>query len=254
MTEPTRRRRAVAPAPEEQQPTAVQPAEPDPWGLGIESSEAPAAPAVAMAPPRVSARARREDARDVDQAMRIGGIEKSASEMRGGATQLRKTVPDAERVSASDGFERITTRVFDLPNPEAEFDELERALKLGVQAYDAIAIAVDSAEDNARRAHKLYVCARADAERFNIDATIVEAAMRTEALAELQRERDSGTRTKQITDSDIASKIAAMFPDEHRDLAEKRIKNRKMIEHLEAFAGLWRSRCYTLAKILESKR
>lgn len=242
-----RRRRAATEQPAQ--------AEPDPWGLGTEQQAAP----VQQAEPRMSARARREDARDVDQAMRIGGIEKSASEVRGAPqhahpSRLQRLVPIADQLSASDCFQRITARVFDLPDPAAEYDELERALKLGVTSYETIALAVDAAEDNARRAHRLYVCARVDAERFNIDSGIVEAAMRTEASAELQRERDSGSRTKQITEGDIAAKIASLFPDEHRDLSEKRIKNRKMVEHLEAFAGLWRSRCYTLAKILESKR
>src|SRR5258706_3487080 len=55
------------------------------------------------------------------------------------------------------GFERIVERVFDLPDPLAEYDRLERELKLGDQRtdYGSLQKALDSAEDNARIAHKL---------------------------------------------------------------------------------------------------
>lgn len=155
---------------------------------------------------------------------------------------------------AGDGFAQITERVFDMPDPDAEYAELEGALQLGTQTADSIVSALDRAEDHARRAHRLYVCARVDSERFNLDADVIESAMRTQAVSELQREKDSGVRTKQITDGDTTAKIAAMFPDEHRDLAERRVKSRKMVDHLEAFAQLWRSRCYSLSKMLESRR
>ena len=156
--------------------------------------------------------------------------------------------------SAGDGFAQITERIFDMPDPDAEYAELEGALQLGTQTADSIVSALDRAEDHARRAHRLYVCARVDSERFNLDADVIESAMRTQAVSELQREKDSGVRTKQITDGDTTAKIAAMFPDEHRDLAERRVKSRKMVDHLEAFAQLWRSRCYSLSKMLESRR
>jgi len=154
----------------------------------------------------------------------------------------------------SAGYAAIVERVFDLPDPDAEYQILEESLSVGSSNFDSISAALDTAEDNARRAHKLYVNARVDAERFNIDADVIESAMRTQAIAELQREKDAGLRSKQITDTDATAKVSAMFPDEYRDLADRRVKSRKMIEHVEAFAGLWRSRCYSLSKMLESKR
>jgi len=184
--------------------------------------------------------------RELDKNTRELGIERSAGSIRGDAPGGMPT--------HGKGYADIVERVFDLPDPEAEYDTLEKALKLGTQAFDSISSALDSAEDNARRAHRLYVNARVDAERFNIDAEVIEAAMRTNAIAELQREKDAGHRSKAITDSDTSAKVAAMFPDEFRDLAERKVKSRKMVEHLEAFAGLWRSRCYSLSKMLESKR
>ena len=154
----------------------------------------------------------------------------------------------------SEGFERIQTRVFDLPDPDSEYRSLEKALMLGTQQFDSITAALDQAEDNARRAHRLYVNARVDAERFGIEADVVEGGLWSLASAELQREKDSGARTKQITDGDVKSRVSTMFPDQWRELQEKRIKTRKMMEHLERIADLWKTRCYSLAAMLASKR
>lgn len=221
--------------------------EPDPWGLGTDPKyTAPAAPKAPppfeRPPPRGSGSGRRGD-----RELAAQGVLASASQARG-------EKPAYDLPAAGPGYDRIVERVFNLPDPEAEYEALEKALQLGTQAYESIAAALDGAEDHARRAHRLYVCARADSERFNLDAEVIEAAMRSEAVGELQREKDAGVRTKTITEADTAGKVAALFPDEHRDLSERRLKVRKTVEHLESFAGLWRSRCFSLAKMLESKR
>jgi hypothetical protein len=152
------------------------------------------------------------------------------------------------------GYERIRERIFTMPDPEHEYAELERALVLGTQQFDNIAHALDQAEDNARRAHRLYVCARVDAEAFSLQADIVEGGWRTKAVAELQREKELGLRTKQITDGDVSGKMAQMFEEEYRSLQQKRIESRKMLEHMERFADLWKTRCYSLATMLSVKR
>lgn len=188
-----------------------------------------------------------EEARVADATVRSAGIVQSAQEARG-------ETPFAALPVMDKGFERIKDTIFQLPDPDAEYADLERALVLGTQQFDSISAALDKAEDHARRAHRLYVCARVEAEKFNIDADIVEGAMRTQAVSELQREKDAGIRTKQITDADTSARLGAMFPDEWRDLQERRIESRKMVEHLERFSDLWRSRCYSLAKLLESRR
>jgi len=153
-----------------------------------------------------------------------------------------------------DGYLAVQERIFTLPDPNAEYDELERAMKLGTREFDSVSRALDDAEDNARRAHKLYVNARLEYERFSIDADIIEAGMAAQARTELEREKETGQRSKQITQEDVKHKCLVMFPDEWRDLAERRVKGRKMLEHLERFAELWKTRCFSLAKQLEARR
>jgi hypothetical protein len=215
-----------------------------------EPLDAPPVPAAAAEPGKLGRRVRAKADAAADKVTAEAGIVASAQAARGDAPAR----PFGKLPEHGPGFDRITTSIFTLPDPSAEYEALEAALKVGTQEFTRIADAMDNAEDNARRAHRLYVNARLDAERFNIDADVIEAAMRTPALHALEADKLAGVRTKQITDTDVASKIAALFPDEHRDLAERRIKSRKMVEHLETFAQLWRSRCYSISKMLESKR
>lgn len=184
--------------------------------------------------------------RDADVLAREAGIVTTAPDQRAS--------PVNGAATTSPGFMRIAERVFDLPDPDGEYAELEQALSLGSSEFDSIVKAVDAAEDDARRAHRLYVNAKLDYERFAADAALIEGAIRSEASAELQREKDSGVRTKQITDADVVAKCAALFPDEWRDLAEKRVRAKLSVEHLERFADLWVGRCRSLGGMLASKR
>lgn len=183
--------------------------------------------------------------RDATNATRTAGIEESAQQVRGERVAIGQ-LPEIQP-----GYRRIVVRVFDLPDPDAEYEALEVALR---ESQPSPVAALEIAEDNARRAHRLYVCARAAAEQFNIDASMIEAAMRTEALAAIAHDKASGHHNKTITEADITARIAVMFHDEYRDLQDRRIKSRKMVEHLEAFAQLWRSRCYSLSIIVGSRR
>lgn len=220
----------------------------DPTAPPTKYSRKPRLPGLPPAPEPAAVPA--PSAAAVTRETRAAGLEVSASTARGGDPAK----PFGALPVLADGFTRITERVFDLPDPDAEYKTLEASLKLGTSEFDSLQQALDCAEDNARRAHRLYVNARVEGESYEFDAEVVEAAMRTHASAELQREKESGLRTKQITDADVTAKIAAMFPDEARDLRMRRIRARKMIEHLKEFADLWGSRCRSLAKMLESKR
>jgi hypothetical protein len=260
----TRRRRAeVVPAPEGGDPWKLAPESQRVNGAGIDAppgtvpgdpgTDEQAADEAAEAKPARRGRSAAlatsaQLAKEIDKSTREAGLVTSAQAVRGDAN------PFGALPGPGPGYDRITERVFNLPDPDAEYEDLEQALVLGTRTYESVSEALDRAEDNARRAHRLYVNARVDAERFNIDADVIESAMRTQAVGELQREKDAGVRTKTITETDTASKVAAMFPDEYRDLAERKVKSRKMVEHMEVFAKLWSSRCSSLSKMLESKR
>lgn len=201
-------------------------------------------PSPPQAPGRAVARAA---SREADAVTRAAGVVVAAG--------AQSSAPFAGPMpEPGEGYARIVERVFSLPDPDAEYEALERALVLGTREFDSIHDALDHAEDNARRAHRLFVAAKLDYERFVADADVIEGAMRTEATADLQAEKESGARTKQITDADVRAKCAALFPDEFRDLAERRTSAKLAVEHLERFADLWVSRCRSLGGMLAARR
>ena len=155
------------------------------------------------------------------------------------------------------GYERIIERVFSV-DPWASYGVLEAGLKLPAPAhgagYAAVVDALDACEDNARESHRLYVSAKVAVDRFQADASVLSGDMRAQAIAALELEKERGERKKQITDADVESRIAALFPDEWRRVEERRSKARRAVEHLERLADCWKSRGSALKVILETMR
>ena len=155
--------------------------------------------------------------------------------------------------SVSEPFTRIVERVFNIGDPDALFTTLTERLSLrDALTPGALQAALNIAEENARLAHQLYVNAKVESERFEIDADIVLGAMRGGATAELQREKDAGQRSKAITDADVREKAATLYPDQWRDTNERRAKAGGMLEHLKRLADLWQTRCYSIGTMLNA--
>lgn len=155
------------------------------------------------------------------------------------------------------GFERITSRVFRV-DVLAEYEALEQGLKFSTPAhradYSELVDALDEATDNARRAHLLVVNGKVVLEAFELDTKIVLSDMRAQATAALQREKDSGQRSKQITDADVEAWMAHKFPDQWRDTESRRAKAKRMVDHLERLADLWKDRRQSLDTLVRGAR
>lgn len=150
-------------------------------------------------------------------------------------------------------FTAIRESVFTLSDPDGEYKHLETSISLReALTPNALMTALNEAEDNARRAHKLYVVARADYERFERECEPIVESMRDAANRELQAEKDSKLRSKAITDADLRGRASTMFPDEWRNIDSRRIKADGMLEHLKALAELWKNRCYSLNGMLNA--
>lgn len=148
---------------------------------------------------------------------------------------------------------RIQERSFKLEDPEAEFNELEEALKLtNALTPGNLQEALNVAEDNARRAHRLYIVARLEYEKFELEALPIIEAMRDAASKDLQGEKDRKERTKAITEADIKGRASVLFPDEWVIAMERKIKAEGMMDTLKSFAELWRQRCFSLSSMLNS--
>lgn len=167
------------------------------------------------------------------------------------ADDLRPPVPSLPPPDLTPGYARIVERVFDLPDPEALYERLEADLMLGHREHDSVREALDRAESNAQSAFRLFVNARVEHERFGLDAELVEAGLWQAATAELQAEKDAGQRSKAITDADVRHRCAALFPDEWREIQDRRARAKGMLDALGRLADLWQQRSASLRKLAD---
>ena len=159
-------------------------------------------------------------------------------------------------VRMAPAFARILEHVFKI-DPWQDYSKLEEALTVGEAGrndHATLMAALDVAEDNARLAHRLYCSARAEQERYELDAKVIEGVARRTVLRELEHEKESGQRKKQITEADIEGYVLLRYPDEYDRLQLTRLKLRKLVEHTERLAELHVSRCRTLQTMLSKQR
>lgn len=156
-------------------------------------------------------------------------------------------------VEISDGMQRIVETIF-IPTDKVfeTYKKLESDLVLGnerrVQKGHIIA-ALDNAESNLRLANRLYLSAKLDFEAWEKDHEIVTAPIKQEANRALQREKNEGSRSKQITDGDLASMCALLFPEEWKDAEIKRARFKATVDSLANLQAAWDHRCQTLRKL-----
>jgi hypothetical protein len=153
-------------------------------------------------------------------------------------------------------LDRLSTTIL-VQDIEKEYAEIEKFLR-GVGPtrtnHTVLMKALDKAESWARRAHKLYVTVVQKREEWEHENFVVFSAMRDEANRRLQKEKDDKVRSKQITDSDIDHKTAAIFPDEygHQEVKRKRIE--MIVKDVEHQVSRCNSRCQGLNTMLAKVR
>ncbi len=89
---------------------------------------------------------------------------------------------------------------------------------------------------------------------WELDNAVIFAGMRAEATKILQREKEQGVRNKQITDADVTSMCAALYPDEWRAQEVKRAEVEAMVRSMENLNMNWMSRCRSLQAMLAKQR
>ena len=146
----------------------------------------------------------------------------------------------------SPGFARIVEKTFDL-NIDEEYDSLEGQLVIkDALTPQTIRAALNKAEDNARRAHQIYVAAKVEVDLFEIEAAKVEAAMRESVIKDMSADKAVKIRSKQITEGDVIARMALSYPDEYVAIVSRRSQAKQTVEHLKRLADLWQNRCRTL--------
>ena len=166
--------------------------------------------------------------------------------------------PTAQPVATHDldpGFARIVETLV-IEDPWEQYRKLERLLRAGPKRTDrgTMLRRLDEAESCARLAHRLYMNAMLERRRWELDNQVISSACREKAKATLQRDKESGEHSKQITDEDVLTRAALLFPDEYRATENKYARVKRMVDSMEHLSRMWESRCRTLATFVTKMR
>ena len=136
------------------------------------------------------------------------------------------------------------------------WEKLHAALKIGEKRSDhgTLQKALDEAETNAHNAHRVYVTAFNEHARWEREMDVIFGAMWSEANRSLQKEKDDGLRSKQITDQDVKMRVSTLFPEEYQIQETRRASIKQTVEVLKDLSEQWKSRCKTLQTMMGKLR
>jgi hypothetical protein len=188
------------------------------------------------------------------------GEERAKVDERAAASAFTGEFPSANRSSDAPDYSPALRRVVEtifLKEDEIEATARDLVVELRIgdarNDYGTVMRRLDEAEDNARKAHRLWVTARAERERYELDAQAIEGALRERAIALINSDRlDEKVATgksKTVTEADVKLKIASQFADEWTALEHERSRLKLAVEHFEHQVGNWASRCRSLQTI-----
>lgn len=163
-----------------------------------------------------------------------------------------------EQLSMGPGYEQIVGRLFSL-DPIEEYTHVERFLDgIGKPVRDMtwvqIAEELEQVENHAWRAAKLLAHALDARDAFEMDAKVIDAAMKAKAKSALEASKAGGEFTKAITIGDVDAYAAAHFTNEYKKLANQRSKAKHMVDAIERAADLLKHRRNTLDTITKGAR
>jgi hypothetical protein len=156
-----------------------------------------------------------------------------------------------------DGYRTIVNSVFNLPDPNSVYEEVLagiRPIQASRASMSELLDAVDTAQSVALKARGLLVNTKVTFDAVAREAMVVMSAMRDQATAQLEREKEAGLRKKAITESDVENTIATLFPDEWKASKEQEAKARRAIDLIENMCERAVERARDLRAIIGASR
>ena len=172
------------------------------------------------------------------------------------ADSFFQTAPDQAHLpdmpDLKKGFQEVVSKIFesDIDLLE-EFDTIEGSLSItGKLTPGVIQRAANQTASMSLRAYRLYIVGKIEYESYMRQTEIILSGIRDGATKKLETEKASGIRTKQITDADVTSYMAAEYPDEWDKCMLRRTQAKGMLGYLEQLSSLASKQCYTVARML----
>ena len=155
--------------------------------------------------------------------------------------------PDLQR-----GFQVIVSDLFKSGYDVAkEWAEVRDGLEIkDALTPERLKRAANGQERLAERAHQLYIVAKVEVSAYMRETESTYGAIRDAATQELEKQKANKSRTKMITEADVLTTAAQLYPDEWSDICTRRERAEAMLAQLQNLAGLARSRCYTVSNMM----
>lgn len=147
---------------------------------------------------------------------------------------------------------RVVSSVFSVEIRVEDYVRLEKELSLADPTRpELVRLALNRVQANASEAHRLYIAAKVEFELFETECLRYMSKFREEAIRALKAgEAQAGRVKKDITEKDVASQLAKLFPDQVLVEQERREKSRQTVAHLYRLAELWKERAFALSQMV----
>ncbi len=190
-------------------------------------------------------------------------IEQDEKQREGARRRAAADAPKRASELSMGRHARIVDHLFEMEDPHEVYSRVRQGLSFGGRAssmgYGALADALDEAEKNAADAFQLLINTKLAADTLEMDAKVIYAGMRDQALAELMEmkatsKKETGSAGKAIAKDDIESIMATKFHDEFRTLEITRAQTRRTVAALEDLAERARERAKDLRALVGKAR
>lgn len=153
-------------------------------------------------------------------------------------------------------WDQVISTIYEPFDVVQEYKRLTACLEIGDerQSTGVVMKHADRAEENWRKAQRLYAKALAEQLRYKHTSELALAPLRAAANRELTAEKRSGDRPKAITDGDTRAKMIELFHDEVSSQEATDLRMTGMVDSCKHLMECWQSRCRTLQGMLAKTR
>lgn len=116
----------------------------------------------------------------------------------------------------------------------AAWQQIKASLVIGPRRseHGILTKKLDEARSLSYEAHRLYVTAKREYDRWELENQATNSALWNAATRELEAERKEGSRSKPLTDKDVTAKVMTLHPDEYIAQETKRNAVKLAVENM----------------------
>jgi len=163
-----------------------------------------------------------------------------------------------DRGELPSAYAKMVRRIFTLDVEDA-YEQVNEGLRKGKGGpahraeYGDIVDELDESSELHLKAHQLAACTAVTIARYEADLEVLQSDMRAQAITALNAERDrlaaaatgknkDAPKPKQITDSDVESRMAGSYPAEYRRLKTLLAEAKATKKFVDALPEQWAAR------------